>query len=113
MTPLQWPLELGFEPFDPDGGNDGISNDGSVYAVVAVSWGGIGLMTLNRHGLGQHAMTHDTASKGGGASDAAGLVQQPVVEPDAPFPALVEGGGGEATLGLPCKVLPDGMMAIP
>ena len=98
MTPLRQHLEQGSEPFDPNPGDDddddGVGDDGSVYAVVATVVGSRDPGKGDGLPLGQRACRlgwdlwndpeptrreptrHDTASECGGASDVAGLVQQ-------------------------------------
>jgi hypothetical protein len=98
VTPLRQHLEQGSEPFDPNPGDDdddnGVGEDGSVYAVVATVVGSRDPGKGDGLPLGQRACRlgwdlwndpeptrreptrHDTASECGGASDAAGLVQQ-------------------------------------
>ena len=132
MTPLQRPLELGSEPFDPGGSDNGVAdNGGFVNAIVATVvrshdpgkgvgqplgqrvcwfWGGAGLMTPNQHGVRRCATTQ--YPKAEALLTQLGLCSKPAVEPDAPLPTL-DSDGGEVTLGLPCKVSPDGMKAIP
>jgi hypothetical protein len=125
-------MEQRSEPFDPNPSNDdGVGNDvpftplwqrfweaailervsGNLWVKGFVGCGWTGAMTPNRHGVSRRTTTqHPNAET---LLTQLGLCNsKPAVEPDAPFSAL-EGGGGEATPGLPCKVSPDGMMAIP
>jgi hypothetical protein len=73
---------------------------GYLWVKGLVGWGGTCAMTPNRHGVSQRATTQRPNAEA--LLTQLGLCSKPAVELDAPFPAL-EGGGGEATPGLPVQ----------
>ncbi len=84
---------------------------GNLQVEGFVGLGGTGSMTPNPHSVHQCAVTRQYP-KAEALLTQLSLCRKPAVKPDARFPAL-DSDCSKATSDLLCKVLLDGMMAIP